>query len=165
VEARGINLAERDGDDLQWLRQVWSDSPLLLIRGQLLSEDSLMAFSRFFGELETVVRTDIHSRHNPEVALVSNLYLEDGSNIGGLGTYELRWHSDQSYRTRPATGAIFFALEIPPEGGNTRWIDMVQAWSTLDSDIRRRLEGRNGLFAYQMYDTDITDEPGTQQIR
>ncbi len=165
LEAKGIELSSVAINDLEWLRQVWSDSPLMLVRDQLLSEYSLMDFSRFFGELETVVRTDIHSRHNPEVALVSNLYLEDGSNIGGLGTYELRWHSDQSYRTRPATGAIFFALEIPPEGGNTRWIDMVQAWSTLDAKTRRLLEGCHGLFAYQMYDTDITDEPGSQQIR
>ncbi|MFK7955403.1 MAG: TauD/TfdA dioxygenase family protein [Lysobacterales bacterium] len=165
LEAMGVALSDPDLNDLQWLRQVWSDSPLMLVRNQLLSEQSLMEFSRFFGDLETVVRTDIHSRHNPEVALVSNLYLEDGSNIGGLGTYELRWHSDQSYRTRPATGAIFFALEIPPEGGNTRWIDMVQAWNTLDADMQRKVEGRHGLFAYQMYDTDITDEPGSQQIR
>ncbi|MEM9930476.1 MAG: ATP-binding protein, partial [Bacteroidota bacterium] len=41
---------------------------------------------------------------------------EDGSNIGGLGPYELRWHSDQSYRTRPATGAVFYALEIAVAG-------------------------------------------------
>ncbi len=165
VEVRGVDLADCTTSDLDWVRQVWSDSPLLLIRGQLLSEDALMEFSRFFGELEVVVRTDIHSRHNPEVALVSNLYLEDGSNIGGLGTYELRWHSDQSYRTRPATGAIFFALEIPPEGGNTRWIDMVQAWATLDPQVQDKLSGRHGLFAYQMYNTDITDEPGSNDIR
>ena len=114
VEVLGVDLTDLGTGDLEWIRQVWSDNPLLLIRWQLLTEHDLMDFSRFFGELEVVVRKDIHSRHNPEIALVSNLYLEDGSNIGGLGTYELRWHSDQSYRTRPATGAVFYALEIPP---------------------------------------------------
>ncbi|MEM7704164.1 MAG: TauD/TfdA family dioxygenase [Pseudomonadota bacterium] len=165
VEVTGVDLRDLTTEDLGWVRQVWSDNPLLLVRRQLLTEDNLMDFSRFFGDLEVVVRKDIHSRHNPEIALVSNLYLEDGSNIGGLGTYELRWHSDQSYRTRPATGAVFYALEIPPEGGNTRWIDMVQAWATLDPEIQRVLEGRMGQFAYQMYNTDITAEPDAKDIR
>lgn len=33
--------------------------------------------------------------------------LENGTHIGGLGNYEPRWHTDQSYRERPATGAVF----------------------------------------------------------
>ncbi|MEM9533972.1 MAG: TauD/TfdA family dioxygenase, partial [Pseudomonadota bacterium] len=165
VELDGIDLRQLDDAVLQAVRHCWSENPLVLLRDQLVDENCLMDFSRHFGELEVVVRKDIHSRHHPEVALVSNLYLEDGSNIGGLGTYELRWHSDQSYRVRPATGAVFYALEIPPEGGNTRWINMVAAWAALTADVKAALIDRRGLFAYQMYNTDITDADGSQQIR
>lgn len=164
-EALDFDIAKADSQAQKAILQLWSQQPLVLIRNQLLSEQQLMNFSRLFGELECVVRKDIHSPYNPEVVFVSNLYLEDGTNIGALGSYELRWHTDQSYRTRPATGAVFFAIEVPPEGGNTRWVDTRAAWRELDEETRELIEGRRGLFAYQMYDTDITEEPEVQSIR
>ena len=165
VEVGDFDIATADTMQLEAVARLWSDVPLVLVRGQLLDEAALMRFSQTFGDLETVVRKDIHSPYNPQVALVSNLFLEDGTNIGGLGNYELRWHTDQSYRTCPATGAIFFAIEMPPEGGNTRWINTQMAYEALDPAVRLRIEGRRGLFAYTMYDTDITSESETQSIR
>jgi len=165
VEVEGLDLKRLSGDQLSALAALWSDEPLILVRNQLLGEDDLMALSANFGELETVVRKDIHSPYHPEIAFVSNLFLEDGTNIGGLGNYELRWHTDQSYRVRPATGAIFFAVEVPPEGGNTRWLNTVKAYEALPGDVKAEIDGRNGLFAYQMYNTDIKEANAVTDIR
>ncbi len=165
VEVNGANLSCPDDALLGQLAQLWSDEPLVLIRDQLLGEQTLMSLSAHFGELEAVVRKDIHSTSNPQIALISNLYREDGSNIGGLGNDELRWHTDQSYRKRPATGAIFFAIEIPPQGGNTRWINTVMAYDALPADIKQRIDRAHGLFAYSMYNTDITSKAESTSIR
>jgi taurine dioxygenase len=165
VEIRGVDIRDADADVLNAIADLWSRQPLVLLRDQLPSEAELMRFSRTFGELEVVVRKDIHSPYHPEVAFVSNLYLENGTNIGGLGNYELRWHTDQSYRERPATGAVFHAIEVPPRGGDTRWINTVLAWQALDEPTRRLLDGRTGSFAYAMYDTDITEDPEVKSIR
>ncbi len=165
IELSGIDLSRPDDALLGQLAQLWSEQPLVLIRDQLLNEQSLMQLSEHFGELEAVVRKDIHSASNPEVALISNLYREDGSNIGGLGNDELRWHTDQSYRERPATGAIFFAIEIPPSGGNTRWINTQMAYDALPQNVQERIENAYGLFAYAMYSTDITSQSESRSIR
>ncbi|MEM9387611.1 MAG: TauD/TfdA family dioxygenase [Pseudomonadota bacterium] len=165
VEVGGIDLRDADDQLLELLATTWSEHPLVLIRDQLLDEPTLMRVSSAFGELEQVVRKDIHSRYHPQVALVTNLYLEDGTNLGGLGSYELRWHTDQSYRERPATGAAFYAMEVPPNGGDTHWINTVLAYEALDSETRALIDARHGLFAYQMYDTDITDAPAVRSIR
>lgn len=165
VEVTGLDLTALDEVSRDALAALWSDEPLVLLRGQLLDEASLMALSSHFGALEVVVRKDIHSPYHPEIAFVSNLYLEDGTNIGGLGNYELRWHTDQSYRVRPATGAIFFAVEVPPEGGNTRWLNTVMAFEALPPDVKSEIEGRRGCFAYQMYNTDIQEAGAVSDIR
>ncbi len=165
VEVGGVDLRDADDQLLELLASIWSDHPLVLIRDQLLDEQTLMRISTTFGELEQVVRKDIHSPYHPEVALVSNLYLEDGTNLGGLGSYELRWHTDQSYRVRPATGAAFYAIEVPPSGGDTHWINTALAYEALDPQTRALIDGRQGLFAYAMYDTDITEEPAVRTIR
>ncbi len=165
IEIRGVDLRTADAAQLEAIAQQWSAVPLVLLRDQLVDEAGLMRASRAFGELEQVVRRDIHSPYHPEVAFVSNLFLEDGTNIGGLGSYELRWHTDQSYRERPATGAVFHAIEVPPQGGDTRWINTQLAFEALDAETKAIVDGRHGLFAYVMYDTDITEEPDVRSLR
>ena len=85
--------------------------------------------ARDFGPLERTVRTDWASPARPEVTLISNLKDGQARPIGGLGDGELQWHSDQSYMLQPATGAMLYALELPPEGGTTSWVDLCAAYS------------------------------------
>jgi taurine dioxygenase len=165
VEIAGVDLRSVDPPTFDEIHRLWQAQPLVLIRDQLLTERALLDWSARFGALEQVVRKDVHSRQNPEIILVSNLYDEEGQTIGGLGSYDLRWHTDQSYRRKPATGAIFFALEVPEKGGKTFWANTSLAYRELSPETKRRIENRRGLFAYTMYDTDITDEPDANQIR
>src|SRR3954451_16017120 len=110
------------------LRDLWSRHPVLVFRRQALSERELARFSALFGPLERVVRTEWASPVVPEVGLISNLKDGQGRPIGGLGDGELEWHSDQSYMMKPATGAVLHALELPPAGGTTSWVDLSAAY-------------------------------------
>ena len=117
-EVLGLRLWEPLGDDtLAQIRDLWAQHPVLLFRRQALSEDELADFSARLGPLERVVRTEWASPTRPEVGLISNLRDNQSNPIGGLGDGELQWHSDQSYMLHPATGAMLYALELPPEGG------------------------------------------------
>ncbi|HUJ74883.1 MAG TPA: TauD/TfdA family dioxygenase [bacterium] len=165
MEVLGVDLTALDEETHQAILRLWQEHPLLLIRRQLLSEEDLMRFSRFFGRLEQVVRKDIHSRHNPEVVIISNLRDEQGAPLGGLGSYDLRWHTDQSYRIHPATGAVFYALEVPPSGGNTWYANTQLAYEALPASLQQELQGLQGLFAYTLYDEDIKDSTGAKVLR
>jgi alpha-ketoglutarate-dependent taurine dioxygenase len=68
--------------------------------------------------------------------------------IGGLGDGELQWHSDQSYMMNPATGAMLYALELPPQGGTTSWVDLCAAYAGLPDRLKRAVEGRRAIFSY-----------------
>ena len=137
----------------------------MLFRRQALSEDELADFSARLGPLERVVRTEWASPVRPEVGLISNLRDGRSNPIGGLGDGELEWDSDQSYMLHPATGAMLYALELPPEGGTTSWVDLAAAYAGLPQHLKRAIEGRRGVFdytkrlgGYQGVDRVISDE-------
>jgi taurine dioxygenase len=148
-EVVGLRLWERlDDRSVGQLRHLWADHPVLVFRRQALSEQELAGFSALFGPLERVVRTDWASPMVPEVGLISNLKDGQARPIGGLGDGEIQWHSDQSYMMNPATGAMLYALELPPEGGTTSWVDLCAAYAGLPDPLKRMVEGRRAVFSY-----------------
>jgi len=148
-EVVGLRLWERQDDQtIDELRALWARHPVLVFRRQALSEDELADFSARFGPLERTVRTDWASPVRPEVGLISNLKDAQAKPIGGLGDGEIQWHSDQSYMLDPATGAMLYALELPPEGGATSWVDLSAAYAGLPDRLKRAVEGRCAVFSY-----------------
>jgi taurine dioxygenase len=148
-EVLGLRLWEPlDDFTADQLRDLWALHPVLVIRRQALAERELADFSALFGPLERVVRTEWASPAVPEIGLISNLRDGQGEPIGGLGDGELQWHSDQSYMMNPATGAALHAVELPPDGGTTSWVDLAGAYAALPDRLKRLVEGRHGVFSY-----------------
>jgi len=133
---------------IERLRDLWAHHPVLVFRRQALSEQELARFSAYFGPLERVVRTEWASPAVPEIGLISNLKDGQARPIGGLGDGELQWHSDQSYIMNPATGAMLYAVELPPEGGTTSWVDLSGGYTALPDRLKDLVDGRHGVFSY-----------------
>jgi taurine dioxygenase len=131
------------------LRRAWLDHVVLVFHGQSLSDAQLLAFARNFGELEFPPSKLLNYTQGsgqkadipPEVNVISNV-VENGRKIGQLGAGEARWHTDSSFVQRPPSASILHALEIPPFGGNTSFMNMYAALEGLPADLRRRIEGR-----------------------
>jgi taurine dioxygenase len=148
-EVADLRLWELEDDStVDQLRQLWAHHAVLVFRRQALSETELADFSALFGPLERVVRTEWASPVVPEVGLISNLKDGQARPIGGLGDGELQWHSDQSYMMNPATGAMLYAVELPPEGGTTSWVDLSAAYDALPNRLKRAIEGKRAIFSY-----------------
>jgi taurine dioxygenase len=148
-EVIGLQLWELlDDRTADWLRELWAQHPVVVFRRQALSERELADFGAVFGLLERTVRTDWASPVVPEVGLISNLKDGLARPIGGLGDGEIEWHSDQSYMMNPATGAMLYAVELPPEGGTTSWVDLSAAYAGLPDRLKIAIEGRRGIFSY-----------------
>ena len=148
-EVLGLPLWEPLGEEtVHQLRDLWARHPVLVFRRQALSEQELAQFSAHFGPLERVVRTEWASPAVPEIGLISNLKDGQARPIGGLRDGELQWHSDQSYMMNPATGAALYAVELPPEGGTTSWVDLSGAYTALPNRLNDLVESRRGIFSY-----------------
>jgi len=167
AEVEGLALWRAlDEAAVEALRRAWWRHGLLVFRRQALSEDELVAFSRRFGAPERIVRADWASRLCPEVTYVSNMRDDAGRPIGGLGTGELAWHSDQSYMAAPATGAFLYGAEIPGVGGRTFFADLRRAYAALPGATKRRIAGLSAVFSYAKRVSGYEGEqPSAAEIR
>lgn len=163
LEVLDVDLAHLDEQSFDAIYRLWQRDPLLLFRRQSLTERELKAYSAGFGELEHIVRSDMHSPEHPEIIYITGLKRADGSAMGGLGTYEVHWHHDQIYRQRPATGSIFYAVEVPEGMGRTSWCNTALAYANLPEALRARLDAgqatcKHGLKASGSFQRDFSSE-------
>lgn len=165
LEILDIDLRAPTVDLIAGIDALWVEHPVLLIRDQLLDEAQQIAFSSRLGEINIHVRTDIRSRSHPEVVMVSNLRLENGDNIGALASGEAKWHTDSCYKPKPDTGSLLYALEVPEDGGKTSWANTQLAYDALSDEMRARVEGRCGEYAYNIFDVDIVEDGDVKDIR
>ncbi|MBT5495522.1 MAG: TauD/TfdA family dioxygenase [Alphaproteobacteria bacterium] len=165
LEILDVDLRAPTDELIAEIDALWVEHPVLLIRDQLLDEAQQIAFSSRLGEINIHVRTDIRSRSHPEVVMVSNLRLENGDNIGALASGEAKWHTDSCYKPKPDTGSLLYALEVPEDGGKTAWANTQLAYDALSDEMRARVEGRRGEYAYNIFDVDITQDGDVKDIR
>jgi alpha-ketoglutarate-dependent 2,4-dichlorophenoxyacetate dioxygenase len=122
---------------------------VLVFRDQHFSDDTQMAFSRNFGDLETATgELTFGQKRRVEsdyVNDISNLDLEnrvqainDRKRLFALGNR--LWHSDSSFKEVPAKFSLLSARVIPSAGGNTEFADMRAAYDSLDDETRAACE-------------------------
>ena len=165
LEILDVDLRQPTDNMIAEIDALWVKHPVLLLRNQLLDEVQQIAFSKRFGEINIHVRTDIRSRSHPEVVMVSNLRLENGDNIGALASGEAKWHTDSCYKSKPDTGSILYALEVPEDGGKTAWANLQLAYEALPDATKTKLEGKRGEYAYNIFNIDITKDNDIKDIR
>src|SRR5258705_1377550 len=138
---KGVDLAvPLSPETVAAIQQAWGEHLVLRFRGQRLSDDDLMRFSHQFGELDwaPVAAANDAPEGRAYVMVVSNV-VEDGKAIGQLGAYEAIWHTDMSYIQEPPSASALYALEVPPEGGDTGFCNMYRAYESLPDELRRQI--------------------------
>ncbi|MFE3827026.1 TauD/TfdA dioxygenase family protein [Streptomyces sp. NPDC059092] len=138
AEVRGLDLsrplepavrAELDRALLEW--------KVLFFRGQHLTSEKQREFALNWGELET----------NPLLATAGapDVVRFDRT---AVPTFENVWHTDVTFRERPALGAVLQLREVPPSGGDTMWADMAAAYDNLPQDVKDRIDGARAVHDY-----------------
>jgi taurine dioxygenase len=145
AEVRGIDLSRSLAEaEVNALEDGWKRRLVLLARGQRLTDPQLLAFSRYFGELDPPGPNpygEPFSKAFPEINVISNV-VENGRPIGNLGAGEAVWHADMTYIDVPPRAGILYALEVPPAGGNTYFADMYAAYETLPAALKEAADGK-----------------------
>src|SRR5258706_3291751 len=143
AEIADIDLRDLDDASFAHLLQAWHDRSVLLVRGQTLSDQELIAFSRRLGDLDWAPIQETGRRFVeglPEIYIVSNVKV-NGETIGSLGDGEAVWHTDMSYLDVPPKASMLYSLEIPPTGGNTSFCTMYGVYEALPQALKDRISG------------------------
>src|SRR5437016_7364560 len=141
AEVRSIDLKSIDERRFAALERAWHQHQVLLVRGQMLSDQDLIAFSRRFGDLDWAPVQETGRRFVeglPEIYIVSNVMV-NGEPIGSLGAGEAVWHTDMSYLDMPPMASMLYALEVPPAGGNTSFCSMYAVYDALPLELKQRV--------------------------
>ena len=138
AEIIGLDMSQPIDDDTQArLRQAWLKHLVLLFRGQQLTPEQMIAFSRRFAEPHTHTNYEAELRH-PDHA---ELLLVKSRHVAGRDVrFGEQWHSDMSFTTRPALASVLYARSMPETGGDTVWANMYMAYETLSEPLRRFLD-------------------------
>jgi taurine dioxygenase len=151
ADVYGVDLSKPlDDATFKRIAHAWGEHLVLRFSGQKIDDHQLMKFSARFGELDRapIAAADL-DRNDSDVprdavewvAVISNVK-KAGKSVGGLGSYELVWHTDMSYNPMPPRASLLYALEVPPDGGNTGFLNMYAAYETLPDDLKRVIEGK-----------------------
>jgi taurine dioxygenase len=144
AEIRGADLKAVTDAVFTTIHRAWNNHSVLVFRGQQLTDDDLIAFSRRFGDLDWAPVQETGRRFvdgHPEIYVVSNVIV-NGEPIGSLGAGEASWHTDMSYLEIPPKASMLYALEVPASGGNTYFCGMYHAYDALPEALKRGIEGR-----------------------
>ena len=151
AEIGGVDLTRPlDDGTVAAIRRAWLDHLVVVLRGQGLSQLDQERFCQAFGEFERVKSGRAKDADNPHVMYVSNV--RDEGLTTTLEDGEMWFHSDQCYFERPVSATTLYAEEVPSRGGNTRFANCYAAYEALPDDIRRRVDGRRALNAYDYGD-------------
>ena len=146
IEFQDVDLGALDDAALGDVRDLWMRHKVAVFRGQQLSDDALVGFTRRLGPLHVHVREEYHHKRHPEIMIVSNLK-EGGLDLGSLGNADLRWHTDQSYTPRPVHGTLLYGVELPEDGGATWFCDLAAAYAAMPTALRAEIEGETACYS------------------
>lgn len=167
AELIGVDLREPLSDTtFKNINEIFLEHGIILFRGQVITRDQHIAFSRYFGELDNndAQPRDRDPEHH-EIALVTNKPKPNGKPSDSRYTGRV-WHSDRSYTTVPAAASLLRGLEIPDVGGETMFTNMYMAYNTLSETMKKVISDLYGVHggANRKID-DLTPERAAEMQR
>jgi alpha-ketoglutarate-dependent 2,4-dichlorophenoxyacetate dioxygenase len=150
AELEGADLHEEPSPELVGtVEDAMVHYAVLVIRGQDITDEDHIRFSRAFGPLELPPNLGMPRRKS---RLRRELY--DASNLDADGKLlsadsprrrynrgnEL-FHTDSSFNDLPTKWSLLLAHALPPEGGNTEFVDLRAVYADLPAETKARLEG------------------------
>jgi taurine dioxygenase len=137
AEVSGIDMSRAPSPlEVDTVHEALWDCHVLVFHNHALNVADQVAFGRALGPLETFAPHPTQIAEYPEIFRVSNQpedgYLDVGRN----------WHVDNSNLPEPAALSMLFSVRIPENGGQTRFMDLYQAYETLPDQLKQRIAGR-----------------------
>lgn len=153
AELRGVTIQDVAASEATYatVRAALEEHSVLVLRGQDVSDDAQLAFSRRFGPLEVTKIGSLGYRTN---LVVLKTLDEKGDVVPEDHRLALEnkanqlWHTDSSFKSVPALASVLSSRIVPARGGETEYVSTRLAFERLDPALQRRLEDS---FAWHEY--------------
>jgi len=163
VTIAGIDLARPLSPQLKDLvRRAFLEHHVVVFPDQALTREQQYALAANFGEVEPHIGRASQNKRHAIAHVISNL---DGNgrpadrSASPVSNY--RWHTDKAYYAVPPMLTALYAVELPPQGGDTEFANTEMAYAALPMETKRRLAGLRVVFQWGAAQ-NATDEPVTE---
>jgi alpha-ketoglutarate-dependent taurine dioxygenase len=132
---------------------------------QALSREQQFTFAAAFGDVERSAASSPQTKRHGVAHILSNLD-KDGRPVdrssSPLSNY--RWHTDKPYFRVPPMMTSLYAVELPPDGGDTEFANTAMAYAELTSEVQRQIAGLRVVFRHGGGDLSIAAGPGREEV-
>lgn len=139
------------------LRRFWVVDGLVVFRGSAVTPDFQVDLSEVFANLEVHPVHEIRHPDNEKlIRLVSNPRGDDEDLIevnGVTGCAWLPWHKDLVFTDRLNHGGILRATKLTSSGGETGYIDQIDAYDRLADEVKARIDDLEVVYLYGPIET------------
>ena len=131
-----VNLGDASRDDALFaeLKSLLLKHKVLFLRDQDITRAEHVAFARRFGELEDHPVAGSDPDHPGLVRIYKDL-------TSRKEHYENAFHCDATWRVAPPFGCVLRCVETPDVGGDTIWVNMVEAYARLPENVKAQIAG------------------------
>ncbi len=127
-----LGAAAKDDGLMAEIRALLLQHRVIFFRDQDITRAEHVAFARRFGELEEHPMLGSDQEHPGLVQIYKTPDSPPERN-------ENSWHTDATWRDQPPMGCVLRCVECPPVGGDTMWVNMVEAYAQLPEDIKAKI--------------------------
>lgn len=150
AEMVGADLTQPPGAEfVRAVEDAMARYAVTVVRDARITDEDHIRFSRAFGPLELppgLGRTSAKRRLRAELFDASNLdanneiipYRSEGRRLAKGAE---RFHSDSSFNSLPTKWSLLLGHIVPPEGGDTHFIDTRAVYDALPQETRARIAG------------------------
>ena len=164
AEVIGANLSKPLTRSLKAaILDAFLEHHLLAFRDQNLSPEQQHAFTTNFGEIEEHVARLPDGEKLPLVHVVNNLDKDGNPTAQPHSTGNYFWHTDKSYHAVPSLATLLHALELPPEGGDTLFVNTYLAYEALTQDRKEQLADLRAIHSWEASRRNTGNMPATEQ--
>ncbi len=150
AEIVGLDVREAlSVETTEALRAAFEKHHVLLFRDVELSPEAQGRFARYFGE------TSQREQNKGKTETADNQYVSNTRPDGIFGKGELDFHIDQLFLKEPLKAIILYAVDIPAEGGGTKFVNTLAVHDAMPEALRDRLTGLHCRHA-RAYDRQTT---------
>ena len=145
----GVDVRSLSDEDWQTLYRTWLDSIVMVVRGQTLTKEEFLTYSRRFGRLKPHrVRKTRDPEHAELTVMGVGTRRADGQVNQAIYNRGGHWHTDSPWDSEICKGTQLYGVAIPSTGGDTAFASMYAAYDALPDSLKQRIAGLRAEYIY-----------------
>ena len=150
IEINEIDVPKISDEELKHLLENLYEHRVVVLKTQGLTKEEYVAFSRRVGD---PILLNKKAEDFPEIAAMSNIDSDSKKEKRGAA----HWHTDQSFKEAVSSVTMLYSVQVPNQGGETRFCDMAAAYNALPQTVQEQIDD---LIVEHRHGISITARPG-----